>query len=199
MKKLSLTVKTLAAGVIAICMAACASNDKAATPAEQTTTDVEATTATTNIRYINADSVMLGYTLAREITEEGQRLMNNYQQQAQAKQNEIQSLGAEIQRKQQNNIYLSEASFNNDVNNFNKKQEEAARYLQGQEAKIQTTIAQAQQRLNDSIQNFARDFAIANGFDAVLLLESGVYFNPALNVTNDFVEGLNARYAANSK
>ncbi len=35
-----------------------------------------------------------------------------------------------------------------------------------------------------------------HGYDAILLRESGVLFNPALDITQEVIAGLNARYKA---
>jgi len=171
-------------------------NTATATPA----TDSEATAAPAlKIAYIDADSIMSAYTLAKEIAEEGQRLMNNYNRQEQSKQQEIQKFGNNIEQKRQNNVYLSEASFQADVEKLQKMQNDAARHLTNQQNQIQNTIAQAQARLNDSIMNAVNAYNATKGYDAILLRESGVYFNPELNVTADIIEVLNSRYTAAAK
>ncbi len=181
MKKLSLTVKTIMACAVLAAAASCSKQEAAtATPA----TDSEATAAPAlKIAYIDADSIMSAYTLAKEIAEEGQRLMNNYNRQEQSKQQEIQKFGNNIEQKRQNNVYLSEASFQADV----------------EKLQTQDTIAQAQARLNDSIMNAVNAYNATKGYDAILLRESGVYFNPELNVTADIIEVLNSRYTAAAK
>ena len=32
------------------------------------------------------------------------------------------------------------------------------------------------------------------GYDAILLKQAGLYFNPALDITDEIVKGLNSRY-----
>ncbi len=192
MTKVSITAKAILAA-LALGAAACSK------PAEKATTTPEAANAgeavqTINIRYIDYDSLLSQYTLAQEIAASSQKLMVQYQQQERQKQQEIQTLGAEIERKQQNNIYLSQQSFESDVNNFNKKQNEAARYLSAQQAKINNEIGIQQRRLTDSIDNFIKEYNAVRGYDAILFRESGVYFNPALNITEEVVKGLNERY-----
>ncbi len=192
MKKVTLTVKTLAACALIFATVSCSKQEAApaAAPSAETTA-----AAGLKIAYIDADSVMSAYTLAREIAEEGQRLMNNYNQQEQAKQREIQTFGNSIEQKRQNNVYLSEASFQSDVEKLQKMQNDAARHLTNQQNQIQNTIAQAQQRLNDSIMSAVQVYNAEKGYDAILLRESGVYFNPALNVTAEIIEVLNSRYS----
>jgi len=195
MKKLSITVRSLL--VAALCAATASCSEKAATVAPANDAQADSTaTVKCNIRYIDADSVMSAYSLAKMIAEEGQRELLRLQQQQEQKQQELQTLGNSIQQKQQNNGYLSEASFNADVQNFQKKQAEAERFLGAQQQKVQASMAAAQKRLNDSISNYVRDYNATHGYDAILLREAGVYFNPELDITVEIIEGLNARFSS---
>ena len=49
-------------------------------------------------------------------------------------------------------------------------------------------------QLHDSINSFINDYNAKHGYDAILLRSSGLYFNPALDITSEVVAGLNARY-----
>lgn len=198
MKKLSFTVKSLVLGLMAFGAVSCA-NKSAETATAPAPAATESAKTTINIRYIDADSVMSAYILAQQIAEESQRELVRYQQQEQQKQRELQTLGNSIQQKQQNNVYMTEASMRADLENFQKKQQEAERFLGAQQQRIQTAMAAAQQRLNDSITNFVRDFNATRGYDAILMREAGVYFNPELNITAEIIEGLNARFEASNK
>ncbi len=197
MKKLSLTVKSLILGALVLSAASC--GEKAAEASSVVADSTAVAAPVINIRYINADSVMSAYILAQQIAEESQRELLRYQQLEKQKQQEIQSLANSIQQKQQNNVYLTEASFNADMQKLNKMQQDAERTLGAQQQKIQTAMAAQQQRLNDSIYNFVQDYNAGKGYDAILMSEAGVYFNPALNVTAEIVEGLNARFNAGNK
>lgn len=152
-----------------------------------------------NIRYVDADSIMAHYKLAQDIAQENQSMMVSYQRLEQQKQNEIQKLGSSIENKRNANGYLSEASFQADVNNLTQKQNEAARLLQGRQEQISRAMADASARLNDSIQNFIKVYNSGKGYDAILMREAGLYFNPQLDITAEVIEGLNARYTEASK
>ena len=199
MKKLSITVKTLIAGLVAVSAASCSNTANNATTTPAANDSTAAAVAPVNIRYIDADSVMSAYVLAQQIAEESQRELLRYQQQEQQKQQELQTLGNSIQQKQQNNVYLTEASMQADINQFNKKQQEAQNYLGAQKQRIQAAMGAAQQRLNDSISNFVKDYNAIHNYDAILLREAGVYFKPELNITAEIIEGLNARFQASNE
>lgn len=154
----------------------------------------EAFAASTNIRYIDLDSVLANYTLSQELSKESQKMMLDYQNAERAKGTELQRMGNQIQQKVNNSGYLSQESYEADVKNFNQKQTEAQNYLASQQNRITNYMGEQQQRLNDSIQNFVRDYNATHHYDAILYREAGVYFNPALNITDEIVAGLNARY-----
>lgn len=67
------------------------------------------------------------------------------------------------------------------------------------QARAQQEIAQRQIELNDSIEAFIRDYNKEKGYDAILFKAAGVYFNPALDITKEVIDGLNARYEKGRK
>ena len=203
MKKLLIAASSL---LIATCCAITACSDSTGNaPAEAgaAATDSTARTAiapgeafapTTNIRYIDLDSVLANYTLAQELSKASQKMMLDYQNLERQKGNELQRMGNQIQQKVNSSGYLTQESYQADVNSFNQKQNEAQTFLAGQQNKISAYMAQQQARLNDSIQAFVRDYNASRHYDAILFKEAGVYFNPSLNITDEVVAGLNARY-----
>lgn len=150
------------------------------------------------IAYFDADSVLRAYRLAQELNAESQRLMNQLQQNANVRQQELQALAAQIEQKRQNNIYLSEVTFQQDVNNLQTRQAQAEQHLNAQQEQLSRVMAAAQARLNDSLNNCVRDINAVLGYDAILFRESGVYFNPALDITDQIITVLNARYNASN-
>lgn len=195
MKSTRIAVKSILACAIVALAASC--GDKAPANVNSSTSDSTACVGC-RIAYFDADSVMRSYTLAQQLTEEGQRLMNQFQQQANTKQRDLETQAANIQRKVQNNIYLSEASYQNEVQSLQQAQANAERQLAAQQNQVQATMAASQQRLNDSIMNCVNDLNKTLGYDAILFRESGVYFNPALDITAQIITELNRRYAASN-
>ena len=194
MKKTSFAAKALIV-LIAAGMISCAQGDNkenVADGAQASTADAPAPAL--SIRYVDIDSVMATYTLSKELDEQGRKLMLDYQRMENQKQNELQNLAAQIEQKRNNNGYLSQESFDADVNNLNKKQNEAANILRAHQEKVQKQIAEFNRQLTDSIQNFIKDYNATRNYDAILYRASGLYFNPALEITGEIIEGLNARY-----
>ena len=142
MKKTSFAAKSLIV-LIAAGMISCAQGDNkenVADGAQASTADAPAPAL--SIRYVDIDSVMATYTLSKELDEQGRKLMLDYQRMENQKQNELQNLAAQIEQKRNNNGYLSQESFDADVNNLNKKQNEAANILRAHQEKVQKQIAE---------------------------------------------------------
>ena len=194
MKKTSFAAKSLIV-LIAAGMISCAQGDNKENVADGTqASTADAPAPALSIRYVDIDSVMATYTLSKELDEQGRKLMLDYQRMENQKQNELQNLAAQIEQKRNNNGYLSQESFDADVNNLNKKQNEAANILRAHQEKVQKQIAEFNRQLTDSIQNFIKDYNATRNYDAILYRASGLYFNPALEITGEIIEGLNARY-----
>lgn len=194
MKKTAFAAKALIA-LLAAGMISCsqsAGTDKTTAATDSTATNAQAVSL--NIRYVDLDSVMATYTLSKELDEQGRKLMLDYQRMENQKTNEIQNLAAQIEQKRNNNGYLTQESFDADVNNVNRKQTEAANILRAHQEKIQKQIAEFNLQLSDSVQNFIKDYNATRKYDAIFLRSAGLYYNPDLDITGEIIEGLNARY-----
>ena len=55
-------------------------------------------------------------------------------------------------------------------------------------------MQQSQKQLNDSIENFWKDYSMKNHYDMILTKKAGFYMNNNLDITDDVIEGLNKRY-----
>lgn len=149
---------------------------------------------TTNIRYYNMDSVMNNYEMVKTFNEVNLRTMTELQNAEQSRGNEIQRMANSIQQKVQSNGYLSEASYNADMTALNQKQQQAQNYLGSLQAKAQQEAMRQQQVFLDSLNNFLTDYNRTRHYDAILIYSPGEIFNPALDITDEVLAGLNARY-----
>ncbi len=99
----------------------------------------------------------------------------------------------------QNNGYLSEASYRQDEQTINNMQTEAQRNISSLQNNYQNAAMQAQQAVIDSITKFIKDYNKTRGYDAIFQKASTLYINPELDLTDEVVEGLNARYNKDAK
>lgn len=172
------------------------SGDKAseATAKNQPSENEKTTADLSNIRYIDLDSISANYNLAKDFRENSLRAVSKLDNAQQAKAAEIQRFGQQIEEKAKNNGYISQTTYEADVAKFNKMQQDAQNYLAKLQRDTEQELAIQQQQLTDSIESFVKDYNKTKGYDAILFKAAGVYFNPALDITDEVVKGLNARY-----
>ena len=181
----------LAVLAVVLLMAATSCNNK---PAEAPKTAGGTALENLKIRYIDEDSIMANYNLAKDINEAMPRRQNQFDAAQKQRGNEISKFGNAMQQKYQNNQYLSEEAFNADQAKLQKMQADAENYLASLQQSIQNELNQSQIQLLDSIDNFMKDYAKKKGFDMVLRKSATLYIDEKYDVTDEVIEGLNKRY-----
>lgn len=146
------------------------------------------------IRYVDEDSIMANYNLAKDINEAMLRKQNQFDAAQAQRSNEISKFASSMEQKYKNNGYLSEESFNADQATLAKKQREAENYLGNMQQNMQNDLNQSQQQLLDSIDNFMKEYAKQKGFDMVIRKSATLYIDPKYDVTDEVIAGLNKRY-----
>ena len=174
-----------------VMMAATSCNDK---PAETPKANGGTAMENLKIRYIDEDSIMANYNLAKDINEAMLRRQNQFDAAQKQRANEISKFGNAMQQKYQNNQYLTEEAFNADQAKLQKMQTDAENYLASLQQSIQNELNQSQIQLLDSIDNFMKEYAKKKGFDMVLRKSATLYIDEKFDVTGEVIEGLNKRY-----
>ena len=110
-----MSASSLLLGIMALSMTSCggdsATDKSSATQAPTATSaDGATTTSSINIRYIDGDSVLAHYQLAKDLQEATMRAVQRIDNARNSKGTEIQKFAASIQQKAQSNGYLTEAS-----------------------------------------------------------------------------------------
>lgn len=147
-----------------------------------------------NYRYVDIDTLLTKYILAKDYNEEMIRMQENLESETKRHQTSIQSLASQIQNKVQNNSYLSQESFDTDQQKLASMQSNAERSVGMMQQKYAEAAAKAQQAVNDSVTAFIEEYNNKHGYDAIFNKAAALHFNPALDITDEIVEGLNARY-----
>ncbi len=146
-----------------------------------------------NYRYVDADTVLAKYNLSKDFEEEMIRLQSNIDNEAKRHENQVRSFQATMQNKMQNNAY-TEASYKADQQHLAQLGNNAEQALGKLQNSMQEHGVKAQKILNDSIQNFIKEYNVTRGYDAILYKAATLYIDPRLDITDEIVEGLNARY-----
>ena len=186
MRKIATRVLLLAATVAFV---SCGSANKE----EKVIVNPEATAAL-NIRYIDLDSINANYNLVKDFNEINLRALNKLESAQRTKQQELQKRATEIENKARNNGYISQSTYEADLQRFQQQQREAEVYLGRLQEQAQQDAYDQSVALQDSLNNFIAEYIKTPPYDAILYKAAGAYFNPELDITKEVVEGLNARY-----
>jgi len=159
----------------------------------------QAATEKMTIRYVDEDSIMNNYNLAKDINEAMLRRQNQFDAAQTQKGNEINKFMNAMQQKMKTNGYLTEESYNADQAKLQKMQNDAQNYLGNMQQSIQNELNQSQDQLMDSINIFMSEYAKQKGYDMVLRKSATLYIDPKYDVTKDVIEVLNKRYTKVAK
>ena len=114
----------------------------------------------------------------------------------------LEKQAAEFQRKYENNGFVSPERAQQEYQRIQKQQQE----LQELQQKLTNELAAENQKntleLRDSINAFLKVYNQEKGYDLIISnsgFDNLLYGNPAYNITNEVVEGLNARYNPSAK
>lgn len=204
MKKSYILASALALAACALVSTSCSNgSDATATPAATATEKGELTTAETRetvlaqyIRYVDMARIQAGYTLFQEYAaadSSAQIKLASYHNQLMAP---INKLAEEVQTKVQEQRYLSQASFDSDQARLAKMQQDAQSRFENRQIEFATQLANMQRQIQDSLNSVVNNICATRGLDAVLNSAAGLYFNPALDITDEVLNELNARYKA---
>lgn len=147
-----------------------------------------------NYRYVDLDTVLDKYNLAKDYNEEMLRLQTNMENEVKRHENSLQSLATQIQTKMQNSGYANEAAYKADQQKYTNMQTSAQKSVTTLQQNFENQAMTAQQAVNDSIQVFIKEYNAQRGYDAIFFKAATLYIDPALDITNEVIEGLNARY-----
>ncbi len=154
-----------------------------------------------SVAYINTDSLILNYDYAKKISEELLSKEESSRAELNQKGRVFQQEVAEFQRKVQNNGFLSVDRAQKEQERLAKKEQELAELQQ----KLSEDLMRQQQTFNMELRDTLTMFLESWAKDKYKLILSNnmgdnvLYSAPGVDVTNEVVEILNARYSAAKK
>ena len=149
-------------------------------------------TPTTNIRYIDLDSVVAAYEYAKQEMSKFESKSLELQQYQNSLSAQVQKKANEIKQKVDNNIYLSQQSYESDMQEYQKMAQNADANYSKRAQDLSIEMAQAQETIFKAIESYVIRYNQEKHYDAILLRNAGIYFNPALDITDEIIKGLNA-------
>lgn len=147
-----------------------------------------------NYRYVDIDTILSKYKLAIDYSDEMLRMQNSLENEAKRHENSIKAFANTMQNKYQNNQYTSEQAFNADQTKLQQMQTNASAAMEKMQRSNLEAAAAADKVVQDSIHSFINRYNAKHHYDAILLKGATLYIDPALDITEEVLEGLNAGY-----
>ncbi|MBO7418476.1 MAG: OmpH family outer membrane protein [Bacteroidaceae bacterium] len=195
MKKMRNLIMGLAALSCIMMFAQCAGNQNG-----QNTEDAAVPGVLTDIKvaYVEIDTLLSKYNFCIDLNEAMVKKSENVRLQLNQKAQDLQKQQQEFQTKYQNNAFLSAERAQQEYNRINKLSED----LQTLSDKLQSELAAESEKnniqLSDSIKNFLKEYNKTKGFTLIISntgMDNLLYADKALDITQEVLDGLNARYS----
>lgn len=151
------------------------------------------------IAYINVDTLLAYYQLAKDANEQLLQGQEDSRQRINARARQLQADMASFENKMRNNAFLSREKAEEENNRLVAKQKE----LQDLNQQLTNQLVAQQQRFNeqlrDTINQFLKSYCPAKHYQIVLstnsMNDNVLYAADGYDITKDVIKELNARYA----
>ncbi|MBP3679447.1 MAG: OmpH family outer membrane protein [Bacteroidaceae bacterium] len=200
MKKTKFILNGLLALATVLVFAQCAGNTNAGAPAP--TSPAAGGSLNMKIAYVEIDSLLSKYNFWKDLNEQMIKKEENIRTTLNEKGKKLEAEAREFERKIQNNGFATRERAEQEQARLVKQQQE----LQALQQKLAEELAVENQNYNlqmrDSINSFLKTYNQTKGYDLIISntgFDNLLYGNPAYNITDEIVEGLNARYAPAKK
>ncbi len=154
----------------------------------------EASAQGLSLAYVEVDSLTEHYEYAKLMKDSLEKMSANATNVLSNKDKELERSYNSIQTKLQNNGFTSEQQYKNAVAAFEQERNNRVAL----EARLSNELAQKQaaflQTLQDSLDNFLADYNKDKKYDMILNKATVLYSDKKYDITQDVINGLNARY-----
>lgn len=147
---------------------------------------------TTNIRYVDIDSIAAAYEYAKQEMEKFNQKSLELQQYHNALAAQIQKKQNDIDQKKNNNGYFSNESYQADLLELQNLAQNAEINLTKRAQTLDTELNEFRNTLLIAIENYIIKYNKDKKYDAILNKASGIYFNPEMDLTDEIIKGMNA-------
>lgn len=192
-----IAIVTLTAFAFIACNNQPKQNDTVASKNETTTTPAS---DNQKVAYVEIDSFMSQYTYWKDVTKIIKAKEANIQRTLAGKQKAIQAAAANFQQNVQANKY-TQVQAQQIQASIQKQAQDADALQQRLGAEYQNEVAKYNKALSDSVHNYLKEYNKDKKF-AIILAKSGdniLYADPAYNITDDVIKGMNQAYKGMKK
>lgn len=194
MKSIKNILCTLCATVAVLTLTQCVQKPQQAPVITQVICD---TTPKLKIAYVDIDTLLTSYDLWVELNEEMIRKEENVRATLNEKAKNLQNDFEDFERKLNNNAFVTRERAEAEQNRILKKREE----LEALQERLTNELAIENEKnsllFRDSINAYIRDYNKEHGYNIILsrIGDNILYIDYAMNITQDIIDGLNARHA----
>lgn len=199
MRKVKYVLNGLFALTMVLLFAQCTDKKGSASSEETTAPAAAGGTSNMKIAYVEIDSLLTKYHFWNDLNEAMIQKEENIRTTLNEKAKELDQEMREFQRKLENNGFASRERAEQENLRLSQKQRDLQQLQQKLAADLQTENQKNSLQLRDSINSFLKIYNKDKGY-SLIISNSGfdnlLYADPAFNITQEIVEGLNARYNA---
>ncbi len=150
------------------------------------------------IAYLNVDTLMKNYELAKDLNEEFTKKQENMTADLNVKAKKVEDMIKSFQYRLQNNGFATRARAEKEQKRINKKRQELLELDQTLKNELAKEFQDMTTRLQDTITKALEAFNAKKGYDLILRTTKGgnvLYGKPKLDITDEFVKQLNNAYS----
>lgn len=158
--------------------------------------------ANMKIAYVEIDSFLTKYRFWNDLNEMMIKKEENIRTTLNEKAKDLDSEMREFQRKLENNGFASRERAEQENLRISQKQRDLQQLQEKLSNELQAENQKNSLQLRDSINSFLKIYNKDKGYSLIISntgFDNLLYADPAFNITNEIVEGLNARYVPASK
>ncbi len=200
MKRAKFILNGLFALATVLVFAQCSGNNAANTPAAPVAG--AAGSSNMKIAFVEIDSLLTKYNFWNDLNEVMIKKEENIRTTLNEKAKKLDAEAKEFQRKLENNGFATRERAEQEQMRLMKQQQD----LQNLQQKLGEELAAENQKnslqLRDSINSFLKVYNQTKGYDLIISntgFDNLLYANPAYNITQEIIDGLNARYTPSAQ
>lgn len=194
MKKRNFIVSGLSALAIMVAFTQCDGNKAANTTSDNSTP--AGSVSDLKIAYVEIDSLLNNYNLCKDLNEAMIKKQENVEVTLKEKMKSLDNEMRDFERKYQNHVFTPERA-QQEQNRLIKKRQDLEALHQRLMGELQQESDKNNIQLLDSINAYLKEYNKTKGYNLIINnagFNNLLYADPALNITQEVIDGLNKRY-----
>lgn len=159
---------------------------------------VKAVAGTESIVYVNIDSLLLNYNMAKDLNEAFLKKQEERRTNFNIKAKSLEKEAITLQKKIQNHGFITQSREQQAQRNFMVKRNKLQKIQEEYSLKAQAEQANMNKELYEKIMSYLKVYNKQKGYDIILSTTKGgtvFYAKQGYNITNDVLKGLNKGYS----